>query len=653
MLKQSPTSTVALEDNRRFQQLIGAVVDYAIFMIEPDGTIATWNPGAERIKGYAPSDIIGKNYEVFFTPEDRAAGKPRHALETARRIGRFETEGWRVRKDGKRFWALAVIDAIVEDGKLVGFAKVTRDMTEARAAHEALRQSEARFRLLVTNVVDYAIYMLDLDGRVAAWNAGAERIKGYTAAEIIGRHFSRFYTEQDRARGLPATALATALGEGKFEAEGWRLRKDGTRFWAHVIIDPVRDERGRHIGYAKITRDLTERRQAQLQLEETREALAHAQKMEAIGQLSGGVAHDFNNILAAIVNSLELGRRTALIQPDLRRQIEAALQAAYNGAALVQQLLVFARKQPIQAQVIDVKTTLENFMTLVRRSFPEQIDIRTEIAPDIGAATADPHLLQTALLNLVINARDAMPKGGTVTIGAARAASPPTAPPAPSGYICLSVADTGTGMPPEILQHAFEPFFTTKEIGRGTGLGLAMVYGALRQMQGDATIESAPDIGTTVRLWLPVQTSGATVAAEPPPEPPAAENARGAELIFVEDDPIVSLSAIELLESAGYRVHEASRADQALALIDRHKDVDILVTDVGLPGMNGQELVAEARRRRPHLRVLFITGYDRTGTLGHTALAPHTAHIGKPYQPTELFEALRKLRAEPAAPKVA
>src|SRR5262249_26249701 len=265
-------------------------------------------------------------------------------------------------------------------------------------------------------VVDYGLFMLDIDGRVAAWNTGAERIKGYTAQEIIGRHFSRFYTDEDRARGMPDRALETAVREGKFEAEGWRARKDGTRFCAHVVIDPVRDESGKLIGFAKITRDITELRQARLQLEKAREAFHQAQKMEAVGQLTGGIAHDFNNILAAIVNNLELARRNAKIDPALGRQIESALQAARNGAGLIQQMLVFARKQPAKTQPIDVNTVHRNLIELLHRACPENVEITTELAADAGFAAADPGLLQTALLNLVINARDAMPDGGMVSI---------------------------------------------------------------------------------------------------------------------------------------------------------------------------------------------------------------------------------------------
>src|SRR5690242_5389792 len=272
--------------------LIDAVVDYAIYMIDPEGYVLSWNTGAERVKGYSRAEILGQHFSRFYTAEDRAAGVPQQALETARREGRFLAEGWHVRKDGSRFWASVVIDAIRDpDGKLVGFAKVTRDFTERQAAHSSLLESERRYRGLVEAVVDYAIFQLDTDGRIATWNGGAERIKGYTADEAIGRHFSMFYTEEDRAAGVPANALATASTVDSFEAEGWRVRKDGSRFWALVVIDAIRDDDGRLVGFAKVTRDITERYEAQRELRETQAQLAASQKMEAIGQLSGGIAH--------------------------------------------------------------------------------------------------------------------------------------------------------------------------------------------------------------------------------------------------------------------------------------------------------------------------------------------------------------------------
>ena len=283
----------------RYRLLVNAVTDYAIYMLDMDGIVSSWNAGARRFKGYEEAEIVGQHFSRFYTPEDRATGLPERALATAREQGKFEGEGWRVRKDGGRFWASVIIDPIRNrSGDLVGYAKITRDLTERKAAESVLRSSEEQFKRLVQGVTDYSIYLLSTEGLVASWNAGAQRIKGYAPEEIIGQHFSTFYTDEDRKKGDPEHALATATREGKFEKEGLRVRKNGERFWANVVIDAIHDDDGNLIGFAKITRDVTERREAQAALDRAREALFQSQKMEAVGQLTGGIAHDFNNLLS-------------------------------------------------------------------------------------------------------------------------------------------------------------------------------------------------------------------------------------------------------------------------------------------------------------------------------------------------------------------
>ena len=330
----STKAPLSYGDGTDFQLLINAVTDHAIYMLDLDGRVASWNSGAVRLKGYSAEEIIGQSFTRFYTPEDLQAGVPQKALRMARETGRFEAEGWGVRKDGSRFWASVVIDAVRDQhGKTIGFAKVTRDVTERQRAHQALVESEASYRRLIEGVTDYAIFQLDPDGLITTWNPGAQRIKGYTQEEIVGRHFSTFYTEEDVAAKVPDRAIRTARETGKYHAEGWRVRKDGSKFWASVVIDAIYDEQGRISGFAKITRDITERHEAHLLLRATQEQLAASQKMEAVGQLSGGIAHDFNNLLMVVIGNLETVQRQAAKQQIKSGNVASACQCDARRAA--------------------------------------------------------------------------------------------------------------------------------------------------------------------------------------------------------------------------------------------------------------------------------------------------------------------------------
>jgi PAS domain S-box-containing protein len=354
-----------------------------------------------------------------------------------------------------------------------------------RTADDAGSPAEQTFRLLVQSVTDYAIFMLDRDGHVANWNVGAERIKGYTRAEIIGRHFSCFYTDEDRRIGVPVKALATARQKGRFEQESWRVRKDGTRFWANVVIDAIRDESGELVGFAKITRDLTERR-----------------------MLISGVAHDFNNLLTVITGNLEIlggllsAAPTAPSPPGVTRAIAAAMESARCAAALTQRLLAFSRQQALQPKTIDPNQLVHRVTDMLRPTLGEHVAITTNLAPDAGRIHADPVELENALLNLAVNARDAMPDGGTLVI---ETASVPGDPPIGDAMpqVRIAVTDNGVGMDRETLAKAFDPFFTTKERGNGNGLGLSQVYGFVEQSGGHVLIDSEPGVGTTVQILLP------------------------------------------------------------------------------------------------------------------------------------------------------
>jgi len=506
-MEQSNRLTESLSDDGRYRLLIQAVTDYAIYMLDPTGIVTSWNPGAERFKGYSPSEIIGQHFSRFYTPEDQKHGIPALALATAVREGKFESEGWRVRKDGSRFWAYVVIDPIrTPTGEVIGFAKITRDLTERKAAEDELKKSQEAFRLLVQGVSDYAIYMLDTTGVVTNWNLGAQRIKGYLPEEIIGRHFSTFYTDEDRQTGEPQKALETVERAGRFEKEGWRVRKDGSRFWAHVIIDPIRDDHGKLIGYAKITRDITERKNTQQQLEAAREALHQSQKMEAIGQLTGGVAHDFNNLLMAVLGSLELMRKRLPDDAKLLALLENAVQGAQRGTVLTKRMLAFARRQELKKAAVDIPDLIRGMTDLLQRSLGPSILIETHFPLVSKAVLADANQLEMILLNLAVNARDAMPDGGRVVIATReevlRAGGGSRLK--PGSYICLTVSDTGMGMDEATLRRAMEPFFTTKGLGKGTGLGLSMVHGVAEQSGGWFTLRSRQGEGTTAELWLPV-----------------------------------------------------------------------------------------------------------------------------------------------------
>jgi PAS domain S-box-containing protein len=502
-----------------------------------------------------------------------------------------------------------VIDAIrTPDGRLVGFAKITRDLTERRAAEEELRRSEERFRLLIQSVSDYAIYMLDPSGIVSSWNPGAERFKGYTSEEIIGEHFSRFYTEEDRAAGVPARALRTAEQEGKFEAEGWRQRKDGSRFWASVVIDPIRASDGTLIGFAKITRDLTERRRSQEELEETRERFFQSQKLEAVGKLTGGVAHDFNNLLSVILGSLHLAQRRLAEGGDVTRLIENSLKAAERGASLTQRMLAFARKQELQQENVDLPGLVRGMADMLQRTIGPRIEIDTHFPRTLSAVHADPRQLELVLMNLVVNARDAMPDGGTITIDArGEEISNLAAGLRPGDYVCLAVQDEGTGMDAQTLSRAVEPFFTTKGVGKGTGLGLPMAFGFAEQSGGKLAIDSKLGKGTRVELWLPVASAQSPGVRTPEAAAPArASESRS--ILVVDDDPLVLANTVAMLEELGHGVTEASSGKEALRLL-REGDADLLVTDYAMPGMTGDELALEAMAIRPEIQVLLVSGY--------------------------------------------
>ena len=627
-----------LTGDRRYEVLVNAITDYAIYGLDRAGMVTSWNAGAQRIKGYAADEIVGEHFSRFYPEDERAAGAPERALAVAAEVGRFEAEGWRVRKDGSRFWAHVVIDPIRgNDGELVGFAKITRDLSERKDAEEALRLSEERFRLLVQSVTDYAIFMLDRAGRVTNWNPGAQRIKGYTPEQIIGQHFSRFYTEADRKAGLPELGLRTAMTEGRWENEGLRVRKDGSTFHAHVVIDPIRDDKGEVIGFAKVTRDVTERVEGQRQLEEAREALYQSQKMEALGQLTGGIAHDFNNLLMAVLGSLELLRKRMPYEPAYSTLLENAIQGAQRGATLTQRMLAFARRQSLKVEAVDVTALIRGMGSFLQRSIGPTYRLEVRFPPGLPLVMTDPAQLEAALLNLAVNARDAMPEHGVITITAHGETIVDGKRALKGGeYVRLSVTDTGEGMDAQTLARATEPFFTTKGVGKGTGLGLSMVHGLAAQSGGRLDIRSQLGEGTTVEIWLPAAPADAQArVADRPSELGFSGELRPLTVLAVDDDALVLTNTAALLEDLGHNVLRASSGREALEELADHPDVDLVITDQVMPRMTGLQLREAIARLRPQLTVLITTGFAEM-----PAGARAGPQLAKPFSQRELADAV-------------
>jgi PAS domain S-box-containing protein len=593
-------------------------------MLDPEGHVTNWNKGAERIKGYKAKEIVGRHFSAFYTPEDRAAGLPQRALETARKEKHFLAEGWRVRKDGTRFFASVVIDPIFEKRKLIGFAKITRDITERQDALSELLKSESQFKTLVGGVTDYALYMLDPTGVVSNWNAGGERIKGYSAAEIVGQHFSRFYTPADQAAGKPARALKIALETGRYEEEGWRVRKDGSFFWASVVIDPIRNDAAELIGFAKITRDISERKAAQERLLAMQRQLAESQKFEALGQLTGGVAHDFNNLLMVISGSVHTIRKEITGEKALRA-LQSIDGASQRAASLTRQLLTFARRQNVQPQSIKLSERLNVLRDVLNSGLGSTMSLTIDVADDVWNIVVDPNEFETALVNLVVNARDAMPEGGSVVLSAKNIPE--------KAEVAISVEDTGVGIPDDIAAKVFDPFFTTKAVGKGTGLGLSQVHGFAHQAGGTVGLRSVLGSGTTITICLP------KAAAQLISEQERVSSKGSGTVLLVEDNPEVATVSTGLLEQLGYHVRWVADASAALAELE-NDGIDIVFSDIVMPGkMDGIGLAKTIRERNPKIPILLVTGYSAS-TQEAGAQFPI---LRKPYQLHELSRELQKL----------
>ena len=502
-------------------------------------------------------------------------------------------------------------------------------MVQKDRRQRVLFESERSFRLLVEGVADYALYMLDPTGIVTSWNIGGQRIKGYSSGEILGQHFSRFYTETDRANGKPSRALKIAEQQGRYEEEGWRVRKDGTFFWASVIIDPIH-ENGRLVGFAKITRDITERRDAELKLEQMQKHLAESQKLDALGQLTGGVAHDFNNLLMVISGGIHTLKKGVGDNARLQRAVATIETAVKRGASLTSQLLTFARRQSVNPQPIDLAERIEAIRDVLYTGVGSGVALTFNIGRDVWPVTVDISELETALVNLVINARDAMPMGGTITIAARNRAAIGDA----GDHVAISVEDTGTGIAPDVLGKIFDPFFTTKPIGKGTGLGLSQVHGFAHQAGGTVEVESELDKGTKVTVLLPRESAHPKAIVQD-----VADAGGSGTVLLVEDNPEVASVSCSLLEQLGYTVRRVSDAETALREVERD-GIDLVFSDIVMPGkIDGLGLARRLKEIRPDLPILLATGYSdaAANARGNFPI------LRKPYEIHELSRAIAKL----------
>ena len=632
-----------------FRLLVAGVEDYAIFLLDAGGHVTTWNAGAQRIKGYRAEEIIGKHFSVFYRPEDVQSGHPGEELEIARREGHYGEEGWRLRKDGTPFWASVVINALRDpDGEISGFLKITRDLTERRRGEDALRQSEERFRLLVDAVEDYAIFMLDPRGNVASWNRGAERIKGYRAPEILGRHFSTFYRPEDVQSGHPQHELAIARSEGRYHEESWRVRKDGSLFWADVTITAVRDDTGTLRGFAKVTRDLTQRREAeqrQLQLFREQAARVEAEKANQIkDEFLAVLSHELRTPLNAIVGWAHLLRSPGSLPPEqATRGLEAIERNATIQTQIVSDVLDISRitsgKIRLSPRRVDVREVVTAAVDTTRLAAEaKRIDLRSTLPPDPQFVWADADRLQQVVWNLLANAVKFTPQGGHIEAMLT----------ARDSRVELTVRDNGVGIGPEFLPHIFETFrqadSSSSRTHGGLGLGLAIVKRIVELHGGQVRAQSEGEgRGTAVTVTLPVLSVTGLAAAAHSSEAPAATRLDGISVLLVEDHADSRELLIAVLEGLGAVVYSAAGAQEGLALLRKARP-DVLVSDLEMPDESGYVLIQKVRGLRPEAGgltpAIALTAAARADDRMQTLAAGFQAHLAKPALPEKLAAAI-------------
>jgi PAS domain S-box-containing protein len=643
--------------DERFRLLVESVRDYAIFMLDPEGRVLTWNAGAELIKGYTAAEIVGEHFSKFYPPEARDF--PAHELRVAAAEGRFEDEGWRVRKDGSRFWANVVITALYgRDKELLGFAKVTRDLTERRSHEERLQHSEERFRLLVEGVSDYAIFMLDVNGAVATWNSGAARIKGYRAEEIIGQHFGKFYPEEAVESGWPEHELQVAAAEGRFIDEGWRVRKDGSRFWAHVTITALRDDAGRLRGFAKLTRDLTERKRTEAlevsgaeretMLEAERNARMLAQRSARIkDEFLATLSHELRTPLNAILGWTQLLRSRGAAEPaDFSRAMEIIERNARAQVRLIDDLLdlsrIMAGRFRLDVQQVSLVDIVRSALDSIEpTAHTKGVRLESVLDPQSVIVAGDPARLQQVFWNLLSNAVKFTPKGGKVQVLLQRVNS----------HIEFGVADTGIGIPASFLPHVFERFSqkdssTNRQYG-GLGLGLAISKQLVDLHGGSIQAKSMGEgHGATFVVTLPLIILGKEEHRAARVHPTAAElfdavpvpRLDGVRALIVDDE-ADTLELIErVLQNQGALVTTAGSAESGLRLLETSTP-DVLISDIGMPSMDGYQFMRLIRATEPKGRrmpALALTAFARPDDRKHAILAGYQAHLAKPFDMAEL-----------------
>jgi PAS domain S-box-containing protein len=646
--------------------LVDTVQDYAIFILDPSGHIRSWNRGASRIMGYDESEVIGRHFSIFYGPEDLAAEKPRHELETALREGRIEDEGWRVRKDGVRFFANTVISLLRdEDGTVRGFAKITRDVTERRKADEALRQSTEIFQLLVSSVRDYAIFMLDPDGNIASWNSGAQKIKGYLPEEIIGKHFSRFYMEEDIRNRKPDRELEIAREEGSVEDEGWRVRKDGTRFWASVVITAVYDSHGTLRGFAKVTRDITDRKHAeetQRALYEQREARLQAEEERRRAEASYRVSQEANRAKDEFLMTLSHELRTPMtailgwsrmlpaMSPDdplFREAISSIAGGAQLQARLIDDILDVSRivsgKLRLAPETIELAHVIMNSVDAVGpTAAAKQIHITTSLEPALGSMVADPTRIQQVIWNLLANAVKFTPRNGSVTVAARRTSS----------QVEIAVSDTGEGIDPQFLPHIFEPFRQAESpqtrVHGGLGLGLSIVRYIAEAHGGTVAAKSeGRGKGSTFTVALPVLavgTSSGAVRTALGDTFMHRDRLRGVDIVLVDDEVESRKMLTAVLRAAGANVLPLDSAGAALAAIDQRRP-HIVITDIAMPEMDGYAFTRTLRARYgAQLKVAALSAFPAR----HDETSGFDAYLTKPIDPFHLVDEVARIAMRPA-----